>query len=121
MRPHNQLRQKLQQKIRKLEIHLEHFPSDAVFLQVSLERHPRKPLFVAGLTLFVPSNILRAEKTGPDPIPAFDQAIKTLLREVALLKSSLRRESEWKREARWELLAEAVLPRRAEIVARAGV
>lgn len=99
MRPHGQLRQKLQQKIRKLETHLEHFPQDAVFLQVALEAHPRKPWFGIGLTLYLPSNVLRAEKFGADPVPAFDQAVKALLRSIAVLKSSLRRESEWKRVA----------------------
>lgn len=100
MRPHDQLREKLEQKIRKLEAHLEHFPSDAVFLEVHLERHPRKTLFAAGLTLRLPSNVLRAEKSAEDPIPAFDQAVKALLREVAGLKSGLRREAEWKRVPR---------------------
>jgi t-SNARE complex subunit (syntaxin) len=37
MRPHAQLQSKLEQKIAKLETHLEHFPSDAVHLQVN---HP---------------------------------------------------------------------------------
>ena len=95
LRPHEQLRNKLQQKIRKLEAHLEHFPGDAVQLQVSLERHPKKPLFTAALTLRLPSNILRAEKSGTDPVPAFDLAVRTLLRELAVLKSDLRRESRW--------------------------
>src|SRR5690349_6338650 len=95
MRPQDQLRNKLRQKIGKLEEHLEHFPTDAAQLQVSLEHYPKKLLFEAGLTLRLPSNILRAKKSGPDPIPAFDQAIKALLREIAVLKSDLRRESRW--------------------------
>ncbi len=108
MRPHGQLRTKLQQKIGKLETHLEHFPQDAVHLQVNFERHPRKVWFTAALTLRLPSNILHAEKAGADPIPAFDQAVKALLREVAVLKSALRRESEWKRASRSEALAETL-------------
>jgi len=100
LRPHGQLKQKLQQKVRKLEKHLEHFPPDAVHLQVNLEKHPRKPIFEAGLTLRLPSNMLRAAKPGPDPVPAFDQAIKALLREIAVLKSVLRHESDWKRTVR---------------------
>lgn|SRR5512133_2339451 len=99
MRPHGQLKQKFQQKIAKLETHLEHFPQDAVFLEVHVEKHPRKPLFGAGLTLRLPSNQLHAQKSGPDPVPAFDQAIKALLRELAVLKSALRRESNWKPES----------------------
>jgi ribosomal subunit interface protein len=99
MRTHDQLQAKLAQKVAKLESHLEHFPPDAVHLHVDLERHPRKPLFAAALTLHLPSSILQSEKTGPDPVPAFDKAIKALLREVAVLKSDLRRESDWQRVA----------------------
>src|SRR5262249_51835310 len=97
MRPHGQLQKKLQQKITKLETHLEHFPADAVQLQINLERHPRKLWFVAALTLHLPSNILRAKKSAEDPITAIDQAVKALLRELAVLKSALRRESQWER------------------------
>jgi ribosome-associated translation inhibitor RaiA len=99
MRPHGQLQSKLQDKISKLESHLEHFPSDAAHLQVSLERHPRKPLFAAALTLRLPSNILQSEKTASDPVPALDKAVKALLREVAGLKSALRHEGDWPRVA----------------------
>ncbi len=110
MQPHGQLRQKLDQKIQKLESHLSHFPPDAVFLEVHLEKHPRKPLFNAGLTLRLPSNQLRAQKFGADPVPAFDQAIKALLRELAVLKSALRHETDLKRfSARQERSAGRVL------------
>jgi ribosome-associated translation inhibitor RaiA len=103
MRPHAQLQTKLQQKITKLETHLEHFPPDAVHLQVSLERHPKRPWFATALTLRLPSNTLQSKKSGPDPLPALDQAIKALLREVATLKSALRHESDWPRVARQKL------------------
>jgi ribosomal subunit interface protein len=104
MRPHAQMKNKLQDKISKLEKHIEHFPEDAVHLQVSLERHPKKLMFDAILTLKLPSNVLRAQKSGSDPVPAFDQAIKALLREVALLKSNLRREKDWQSSARRNFL-----------------
>ena len=107
IRPHGQLRGKLQQKIGKLEAHLEHFPEDAVHLQVSLQRHSRKLWFGAALTLRLPSNVLHAEKFGADPVPAFDQAVKALLRELAVLKSALRRESEWRRATRPPVFAPA--------------
>jgi len=100
IRPHAQLQKKFQQKVNKLATHLEHFPPDAVYLQVNLESHPRKPLFVAALTLRLPSNILRAQKAAADPVPAFDQASKALLREIAVLKSALRHESQWQRASR---------------------
>lgn len=114
MRPHGQLRQKLQQKIQKLETHLAHFPPDASHLHVNLQRHPRKLQFTAGLTLRLPSNILRAEKFADDPIPAFDLAVKALLRELAVLKSALRRESDWQRTARRTVLRGMMTPHFAE-------
>jgi ribosome-associated translation inhibitor RaiA len=103
MRPHAQLQSKLEQKIAKLETHLEHFPSDAVHLQVNLERHPKRVWFDAALTLRLPSNLLQSKKSGPDPLTVFDQAIKALLREVSMLKSALRREKDWQQVARRKL------------------
>ena len=94
------LRKKLRQKITKLEKHLKHFPPDAVHLLVVLERHSKMPLHAAALTLRVPSNILRSEKSAPDVIKAFDDAVKVLLREVESLKSDLRAEKFWKRKKR---------------------
>jgi len=74
------LQGKLEQKIAKLETHLEHFPSDAVHLQVNLERHPKRVWFDAALTLpAAPRTSCRVEKSGPDPLPVLDQAIKALL------------------------------------------
>ena len=100
MRAHDQLQSKLSQKIKKLETHLEHFPPDAVHLQVNLEKSSKRDWFLAALTLRLPSNILRAQKSNADPIPALDQAIKALLREIAGLKSALRHESQWTRSSR---------------------
>ncbi len=99
MRPHAQMHTKLEQKVTKLETHLRHFPADAVHLQVNLERHPKRVWFETALTLRLPSNILQSRKSGPDPLPAFDHAVKALLREVAGLKSDLRRESDYQRVA----------------------
>ena len=103
MRPHAQLQTKLEQKIAKLETHLEHFPSDAVHLQVNLERHAKRVWFDAALTLRLPSNILQSKKSGADPVPVLDQAVKALLREVVGLKSELRRENDYQRVARRKL------------------
>ena len=97
---HELLRKKLEEKIKKLEKHLQHYPAGSLHLQIVLERHPRKPLFVARLTLRVPSNILRSEKSAWDVIKAFDDAVKALLRELASLKADLRREAYWKRKDR---------------------
>ncbi|MGO8931958.1 MAG: HPF/RaiA family ribosome-associated protein [Limisphaerales bacterium] len=103
MRPQAQLQGKLEQKIAKLATYLKHFPSDAVHLQVTLQRHPKRVRFTAALTLRLPSNVLESKKSGPDPLPAFDQAIKALLREVAVLKSALRHKNDWEQVARRKL------------------
>jgi hypothetical protein len=47
--------------LKKLETRMKHYPAGTIHLQIVLERHPRKPLFAARLTLRVPSNILRSE------------------------------------------------------------
>jgi ribosomal subunit interface protein len=97
---HELLRKKLREKISKLEKHLTHFPAGAVHLHIALERHPRKKHYIAALTLRVPSNILHSEKSAPDVIKAFDDAVKVLVRQLAALKAELRREAFWKRKAR---------------------
>ncbi len=94
------LRNKIHQKISKFEKHLKHFSPDAVYLQIALERHPKRKRFLVALTLRVPSNILRSEKSGPDIIKAFDQAVKASLRQLQGFKSKLRRDSLWKRRDR---------------------
>jgi ribosomal subunit interface protein len=87
------LRKKLRQKINKLEKHPKHFPPDTVHLLVVLERQPKKPLHAAALTLRVPSNILHSEKSAPDVIKAFDDAVvsarKSDLRDSSSRKSAL--------------------------------
>jgi ribosomal subunit interface protein len=98
------LRKKIHEKISKLGKHLEHFPSDTVHLHIALGRNPKKPLYTAALTLRVPSNILRSEKSSPDLIKALNEAVTALLRELESLKSQLRRETSWKRKVRREEL-----------------
>src|SRR5512137_2522605 len=96
LRPHAQLQEKIRQKISKLEQHLQHFPADAVHLLVSLEHHVKRDVFTAALTLRLPSNIIRSEKESKgDPVPAFDKAVRALVRELEDFKSALRREAAW--------------------------
>ena len=101
---HELLRKKIHEKITRLEKHLKHFPPDTVHLQIALERHPKKPLHTAALTLRVPSNILHSKKSAPDVIKAFDDAVRALFRELESLKAELRRETFWKRKERREQL-----------------
>lgn len=98
------LEEKIREKIAKFERFLKHFPEDAVHLQIVLERHPRKDLYTASLTLRVPSNILHARETGSDLVGAIDDAVKTLLRELETYKSHLRGEEFWKRKERRQKL-----------------
>lgn len=97
---HELLRKKIREKISKLETHLKHFPTGAMHLHITLERHPRKTLFSSALTLRVPSNILHSRKTAPDVIKAFDDSVRALLRELETLKARLRSETLWKRKVR---------------------
>ena len=101
---HELLRKKILEKITKLERHLKHFPPGTVHLHIALERHSKKKLFTATLTLRVPSNILQSVKSAHDVIQAFDDAVKVMLGELETLKSRLRKERLWKREARHEEL-----------------
>lgn len=97
---HDLLRKKIHQKINKLSRHLAHFPEGTVHLHIALERNPHREFYTARLTLRLPSNILHAEKAGPDLIRAFDDAVKALLRELTALKARFRRESWWKNKTR---------------------
>jgi ribosomal subunit interface protein len=99
---HVLLRKKLREKISKLERHLKHFPPDTVHLHISLEQNPKMAHHTAALTLRVPSNILRSEKSAPDVIKAFDDTVKALPRELESLKAELRRDTFWKRKGRRE-------------------
>jgi ribosomal subunit interface protein len=87
---HELLLKIIRQKISKLERHPKHFPADTVHLHIALARYPKKPLHPAALTLRVPSNILRSEKSSPDLIKSFDDTMKALLSELDSLKSELR-------------------------------
>jgi ribosomal subunit interface protein len=98
------LEKKIRQKIAKFERFLKHFPPDAVHLQIVLERHPRKDLYTASLTLRVPSDILHTQESGRDLVGAIDDAVKTLLRELETYKSDLRGEESWKRKGRRQKL-----------------
>ncbi len=99
-----QLEEKLREKISKLEKHLQRFPPDAIHLHTHLEKNPKKPLYTASLTLRLPSNTLHSDKTEDDPMPAFDEAVKALLRELEHLKASLRKEDQWNRRQREETI-----------------
>lgn len=79
-------------KIARLEKHLKDSPPDKVHLQIVLEKHPRKPLHTAKLTLRMPSNVLRAEKSAPELRQAFDDALQSLLGELESGKARRRRE-----------------------------
>lgn len=97
---HEQLQVKFRQKITKLQRYLQHFPPDAVHLQIAMDRHARKPIFTAALTLRLPSNILHSRKAAPDPVKAFDHGVAALLRELESLKSDLRGDAAWRSKPR---------------------
>jgi ribosome-associated translation inhibitor RaiA len=83
IRPHSQLRLKLQQKVSKLEKYLEEYPPDEVHLKVNLERHPKKYWFTASLALKLPNRTIRCAKFSDDPLPAFEQGVRALVRDLS--------------------------------------
>jgi ribosomal subunit interface protein len=89
----------LTRKIARLAKHLMHFPPDALHLQVTLEKLSHDRGFNVRLTLRLPSNILHAEKSGPDLLAAIDGAANALEREVESVKAHLRGDYRWRRPA----------------------
>jgi ribosomal subunit interface protein len=83
-----ELQGKLRLKIARLEKHLKGFPAEPRHLQVRLEKRSDKQLYSAALTLTLPSDIVRAEKSAGDLLKAFDDALQTLQRELEALSRS---------------------------------
>jgi ribosomal subunit interface protein len=81
------LQRKLWQKITRLEKHLKGFPAEKVHLQLLLEKPPRKALHRVTLTLQLPADILRAEKSAPELLKGFDEALEALRRKLEAFQS----------------------------------
>jgi ribosomal subunit interface protein len=73
---------RLRQKIVRLEKHLKTIAPERLHLQVRLEKDSKKQLFTAALTLTSPPDIFRVEKSAPDLLQAFDDALHALEREL---------------------------------------
>jgi ribosomal subunit interface protein len=107
---HPLLRQRLRRAIARLERHLQTFAPDTVHLQIRLDGEAQPERITAALTLRLPSNILRAEKTHADAARAVRDAVGVLERRLEALKERLRREPAWKRKARRARVAFAAEP-----------
>jgi RNA polymerase sigma factor (sigma-70 family) len=77
-----QTRQQIRHEIALLEERLTGFAPEKLHLQIVLERHQRKPLYTAQLMLRLPANLLPSEKSAPDLMKAFDEALEALLGEL---------------------------------------
>jgi len=95
-----EVQQKLQNKIGKLEKHLEHFPQDAVYLQVILDARASDKTYEVALNLRVPSDVLHVEKESESLVAALDEGVNTLVRRLKRLKARYRRDHAWKRRGR---------------------
>ncbi len=102
---------KFNRRLDKIKKQLLHFSENSVHLNIALEKNPKKEIYVASLTLHLPSNILHTEKSADKLMTAFDHAADALVREIASLKSDLRGEFQWKRRSRRMLLHQAKLTR----------
>ena len=89
----------LSRKVAKLTRHLAGFPPETLYLQVLLERLPKKGTFTAKFTLRLPSHILHSEKSADNLPAAIDSATEALSREVDSFRSKLRGDYRWKRPA----------------------
>jgi ribosomal subunit interface protein len=78
---------KLRLKIARLEKHLKGFSPERLYLQIRLEKHPSRQLYSTTLTLTSPADIFRAEKSAPDVLKAFDDALHALQRELEPLSN----------------------------------
>ncbi len=80
-----ELREQLRRKLAALEADLQSFPPEKIHLQIMLERQARNARSTVALTLRLPANIIRVEKSAAEAGKAFDGALKALQDE---LKSS---------------------------------
>ena len=83
-------------KIRKL---LPTFPSDALSLNVTVEKLARGRQFRASLVLGMPQRTFRVEEIESNPTSGILRAYAELLRRVKKFKSQLNREKFWRRQA----------------------
>jgi RNA polymerase sigma factor (sigma-70 family) len=54
------------------------FPPERLHLQIRLEKDPKKQVYTTTLTLTAPADIVRIEKSAPDLVKAFDDALHAL-------------------------------------------
>jgi RNA polymerase sigma factor (sigma-70 family) len=84
-------------KIARLEKHLKVFAPERLHLQIRLEKEPKKQLYTAAMTLTTPADIFRVEKSAPELLKAFDDALHALERELENHNSTRIRERAEKR------------------------
>lgn len=87
---------RLRPKIAKLEKLLEHFPADAVHLQIVLDTRPADKTYEVSLNLRVPSDVLHVGKESHSLVAAVDEAVHTLVRRLKRLKARYRKDHAWK-------------------------
>lgn len=98
IQPDEQMRRQIRQQLARLKEHCRAYSSDKVHLQVVLEKHPRKRLHTAELTLRLPGNILRGESSEPHLMTAFDNALQVVLRGLESGKGGRQRRALRKRD-----------------------
>ncbi len=98
--PDPPLRRRIDRKLATLERRLRTYAPDSLHVQLRLERHPRKGITTAGITLHMPRARIHAEESRVDAVGALDGAVRILLRELDARRSDLRRESVWKKSTR---------------------
>ena len=98
IQPDEWSQREIRQKLARLDEYFKAYSSDKVHLQVLLEKHPKKPLHTAELTLRLPANILRSEKSAPALMTAFNKALQVVLGELETGKGGKQRGALRKRD-----------------------
>lgn len=84
--------------------HLADFPSESIWLHITVEHQPLRSLYEVTLVLNLPGKTIATKEEGHDARATLHDAFFELERQIEKYKSSLRGESSWKRLARRETI-----------------
>lgn len=95
------IERELRRQATRLDRRLKKFAPDLIALHVSLEKRIRRvTLFIASITLYLPSAQLHASEEASLPVVAVKHACTELLRELKTFQARLRGEDKRRRASR---------------------
>jgi ribosomal subunit interface protein len=90
----------VEESIARLDRLVPNFPSDAVFLQVFVEKKAARTLYRASLTLHVPGRTLATQEERHEAMEAIREAFAEIERKLTKHKERLTHSETYKRPAR---------------------